>query len=143
MNAACKFTRDESCVLCAVGVCLCLLLKNVLCTTRGAEYELHVRTHTFHQVEACCRWARARHQSTQLPMLQRPWSTDVALTSSTLVCLQVVSGLVKFVPIEQMENRKVVVVCNLKPAKMRDVLSHGMVSHFALQRPMCMLKRCQ
>ena len=43
-------------------------------------------------------------------------------------CLQVVSGLVKIVPLEQMQNRRVVVVCNLKPAKMRDVMSEGMVS---------------
>ncbi|KAF5843265.1 hypothetical protein DUNSADRAFT_67 [Dunaliella salina] len=40
---------------------------------------------------------------------------------------QVISGLVKFVPIEEMQDRKVVVVCNLKPAKMRDVMSYGMV----------------
>ncbi len=40
---------------------------------------------------------------------------------------QVVSGLVKFVPIERMRDRRVVVVCNLKPAKMRDVMSYGMV----------------
>uniref|UniRef100_A0A7S1X8X0 tRNA-binding domain-containing protein n=1 Tax=Tetraselmis chuii TaxID=63592 RepID=A0A7S1X8X0_9CHLO len=39
----------------------------------------------------------------------------------------VVSGLVKFVPEDQMLNRRVVVVCNLKPAKMRDVMSYGMV----------------
>ena len=43
------------------------------------------------------------------------------------VMLQVVSGLVKFVPAEQMQNRRVVVVTNLKPAKMRDVMSYGMV----------------
>lgn len=41
--------------------------------------------------------------------------------------LQVVSGLVKFVPVEQMQNRRVVVVTNLKPAKMRDIMSYGMV----------------
>ncbi|KAF6263252.1 hypothetical protein COO60DRAFT_1624675 [Scenedesmus sp. NREL 46B-D3] len=40
---------------------------------------------------------------------------------------QVISGLVKFVPREQMENRRVVVCCNLKPAKMRDIMSYGMV----------------
>eukprot|EP00873_Tetraselmis_striata_P026722 jgi/Tetstr1/446986/TSEL_034444.t1 len=40
---------------------------------------------------------------------------------------QVVSGLVKFVPEAGMLNRRVVVVCNLKPAKMRDVMSYGMV----------------
>ncbi|KAK9833687.1 hypothetical protein WJX74_002750 [Apatococcus lobatus] len=40
---------------------------------------------------------------------------------------QIVSGLVKFVSVEAMQNRRVVVVTNLKPAKMRDVLSYGMV----------------
>lgn len=39
----------------------------------------------------------------------------------------VVSGLVKHVPIEEMNNRLVVVMCNLKPAKMRGVTSEGMV----------------
>jgi len=40
---------------------------------------------------------------------------------------EVVSGLVKFVPLEQMQDRLVVVLCNLKPAKMRGVLSQAMV----------------
>ncbi|XP_034252995.1 aminoacyl tRNA synthase complex-interacting multifunctional protein 1 isoform X2 [Thrips palmi] len=39
----------------------------------------------------------------------------------------VVSGLVKFVPIEQMQNRMAVLLCNLKPAKMRGVTSQAMV----------------
>ena len=39
----------------------------------------------------------------------------------------VVSGLVKFVPIEQMQDRMVIVLCNLKPAKMRGILSEAMV----------------
>lgn len=39
----------------------------------------------------------------------------------------VVSGLVKFVPVEQMQNRMVVLLCNLKPAKMRGVTSEAMV----------------
>ncbi|XP_067143831.1 aminoacyl tRNA synthase complex-interacting multifunctional protein 1 [Centruroides vittatus] len=39
----------------------------------------------------------------------------------------VVSGLVKFVPLEEMQNRWVVVLCNLKPAKMRGILSEAMV----------------
>lgn len=47
---------------------------------------------------------------------------------SLVLLVQVVSGLVKFVPVEKMENRRVVVVCNLKPAKMRGVTSSGMVS---------------
>ena len=41
---------------------------------------------------------------------------------------QVISGLVKHVPIEEMQGRNVAVICNLKPAKMRDVMSYGMVS---------------
>ncbi|KAG4073847.1 hypothetical protein HA402_014052 [Bradysia odoriphaga] len=39
----------------------------------------------------------------------------------------VVSGLVKFVPLEEMQNRMVIVMCNLKPAKMRGVTSEAMV----------------
>ncbi|KAJ2629197.1 G4 quadruplex nucleic acid binding protein [Coemansia sp. RSA 1290] len=39
----------------------------------------------------------------------------------------VVSGLVRFIPIEQMRNRDVVLVCNLKPATMRGVKSYAMV----------------
>lgn len=39
----------------------------------------------------------------------------------------VISGLVKHVPIEEMQNRLVCVMCNLKPVKMRGILSEGMV----------------
>jgi len=39
----------------------------------------------------------------------------------------IVSGLVDYVPVEQMQERMVVVLCNLKPAKMRGVESIGMV----------------
>ncbi|KAJ2159515.1 G4 quadruplex nucleic acid binding protein [Coemansia sp. RSA 552] len=39
----------------------------------------------------------------------------------------VVSGLVRFIPIEKMQDRDVVLVCNLKPAKMRGVTSYAMV----------------
>lgn len=39
----------------------------------------------------------------------------------------VVSGLVKHISIDEMQNRLVVVMCNLKPAKMRGVTSEGMV----------------
>lgn len=39
----------------------------------------------------------------------------------------VVSGLVKYIPLEEMQNRLVVVLCNLKPAKMRGVTSEAMV----------------
>ncbi|XP_031332703.1 aminoacyl tRNA synthase complex-interacting multifunctional protein 1-like [Photinus pyralis] len=39
----------------------------------------------------------------------------------------VCSGLVKFVPIEQLENKSVMLLCNLKPAKMRGVTSEAMI----------------
>lgn len=39
----------------------------------------------------------------------------------------VVSGLVRFVPVEEMQNRMAVLLCNLKPAKMRGVTSEAMV----------------
>jgi len=39
----------------------------------------------------------------------------------------IVSGLADFVPLDQMKDRLVVVLCNLKPAKMRGVESNGMV----------------
>lgn len=39
----------------------------------------------------------------------------------------ILSGLVKHVPIEEMMDRMVIVMCNLKPAKMRGVFSNGMV----------------
>ncbi|XP_010450162.1 PREDICTED: methionine--tRNA ligase, cytoplasmic [Camelina sativa] len=39
----------------------------------------------------------------------------------------VVSGLVNYIPLEEMQNRMVCVLCNLKPAKMRDIVSQAMV----------------
>lgn len=39
----------------------------------------------------------------------------------------IVSGLVAFVPEEQMADRDVIVICNLKARNMRGVKSHGMV----------------
>uniref|UniRef100_A0A7S0X374 tRNA-binding domain-containing protein n=1 Tax=Chlamydomonas leiostraca TaxID=1034604 RepID=A0A7S0X374_9CHLO len=39
----------------------------------------------------------------------------------------IVSGLVSFVPIEQMQDRNVIVICNLKPRNMRGIKSNGMV----------------
>lgn len=39
----------------------------------------------------------------------------------------IVSGLVNFIPEEEMQDRMVVVLCNLKAAKMRGVESQGMV----------------
>ncbi len=39
----------------------------------------------------------------------------------------IVSGLVNFVPEDQMKDRMVVVLCNLKPAKLKGIESRGMV----------------
>ncbi|XP_045393377.1 aminoacyl tRNA synthase complex-interacting multifunctional protein 1 [Lemur catta] len=39
----------------------------------------------------------------------------------------VVSGLVNHVPLEEMQNRMVILLCNLKPARMRGVLSQAML----------------
>jgi len=40
---------------------------------------------------------------------------------------QVISGLVRHIPLEQMQDRMVVLLCNLKPAKMRGIVSEAMV----------------
>jgi aminoacyl tRNA synthase complex-interacting multifunctional protein 1 len=40
---------------------------------------------------------------------------------------QVISGLVKHIPIGEMQNRMVIILCNLKPAKMRGIMSEAMV----------------
>lgn len=40
---------------------------------------------------------------------------------------QVISGLANFIPLEEMEGRMVTVLCNLKPVKMRGIMSSGMV----------------
>ena len=39
----------------------------------------------------------------------------------------VVSGLVQFAPREELQDRLVVVLCNLKPQKMRGIESQGML----------------
>ncbi len=38
-----------------------------------------------------------------------------------------VSGLVKYIPESDMQQRRCVLVCNMKPAKMRGILSQAMV----------------
>ena len=43
------------------------------------------------------------------------------------ICRTVCSGLNGLIPLEQMQGRKVVVVCNLKPVKMRGIKSSAMV----------------
>jgi methionine--tRNA ligase beta chain len=39
----------------------------------------------------------------------------------------VISGLAKYIPLDELPGRLVVVVCNLKPSKMRGILSEGML----------------
>jgi tRNA-binding EMAP/Myf-like protein len=39
----------------------------------------------------------------------------------------IVSGLANYVTLEDMKNRMVVVLCNLKPAKLKGIMSAGMV----------------
>merc|ERR1711862_444571 len=39
----------------------------------------------------------------------------------------VISGLVKFIPENEMQNRKAILLCNLKPSKMRGIMSEAMV----------------
>lgn len=41
--------------------------------------------------------------------------------------LQIISGVVKYIPLQQMQNRKVVVLCNIKPSTLRGVTSQGML----------------
>ncbi|XP_014205288.1 tyrosine--tRNA ligase, cytoplasmic [Copidosoma floridanum] len=47
----------------------------------------------------------------------------------------IVSGLVNYVPIEEMKDRMVVVLANLKPANLRGVASHGMVLCASVDEP--------
>ena len=48
---------------------------------------------------------------------------DVGEPEPRTIC----SGLVKYVPLEDMQQRYIVVVANLKPVKMRGIVSNGMV----------------
>lgn len=47
--------------------------------------------------------------------------------SERCVLAQVVSGLAKYMTLEELQGRRVVIVANLKPANMRKVLSQAMV----------------
>lgn len=53
--------------------------------------------------------------------------TDDTTEHEGQVCRTVCSGLNGLVPLEEMQGRKVVVVCNLKPVKMRGIKSSAMV----------------
>ncbi|XP_015607250.1 tyrosine--tRNA ligase, cytoplasmic [Cephus cinctus] len=47
----------------------------------------------------------------------------------------IVSGLANFVPLEEMKDRLVVVLCNLKAANLRGIQSHGMVLCSSTDQP--------
>lgn len=47
----------------------------------------------------------------------------------------IVSGLVNYIPIEEMKDRMVVILANLKPATLRGVQSHGMVLCASVDEP--------
>ncbi|KAK4199215.1 putative Methionyl-tRNA synthetase [Triangularia verruculosa] len=53
--------------------------------------------------------------------------TDDTTEVDGQVCRTVCSGLNGLIPLEEMQGRKVVVVCNLKPVKMRGIKSSAMV----------------
>jgi len=53
--------------------------------------------------------------------------TDDTVEYEGQICRTVCSGLNGLVPLEEMQGRKVVVVCNLKPVKMRGIKSCAMV----------------
>ena len=60
------------------------------------------------------------------------WLQYYQPTTETIECgeekpRQVISGLVRHIPLEEMQNRMVVLLCNLKPAKMRGIVSEAMV----------------
>lgn len=58
---------------------------------------------------------------------------DMALTlllvsvRNSTICSQILSGLVKFVPLDQFIGSRCLVICNLKPGKLRGEMSYGMV----------------
>lgn len=54
----------------------------------------------------------------------------------------IVSGLVNFVPIESMRDRLVVVLCNLKPAKLKGIESRGMVLCASAEEPKAVEPLC-
>ncbi|XP_018377922.1 PREDICTED: tyrosine--tRNA ligase, cytoplasmic [Trachymyrmex cornetzi] len=47
----------------------------------------------------------------------------------------IVSGLVNFVPLNEMENRMVIVLANLKPANLKGISSYGMVLCASVEEP--------
>ncbi|KAL8539399.1 hypothetical protein ACS0TY_001139 [Phlomoides rotata] len=70
----------------------------------------------------------------QIGLIRKAWkhpSADSLLVEEIDVgeakCRQVVSGLAKFCTPEELTNRRVVLITNVKPGKLRDVMSEGLV----------------
>jgi hypothetical protein len=61
------------------------------------------------------------------PLLNVVFSRVLQLLAGVDVCLQVISGLAGKIPLETMVGRRVIVICNLKPAKMRGLFSYAMI----------------
>lgn len=54
----------------------------------------------------------------------------------------IISGLVNYIPIEEMQDRMVVILANLKPANLRGVQSHGMVLCASVYVPVQLINVC-
>ncbi|KZV34914.1 aminoacyl tRNA synthase complex-interacting multifunctional protein 1 [Dorcoceras hygrometricum] len=70
----------------------------------------------------------------QIGLIRKAWkhpSADSLLVEEIDVgeakCRQVVSGLAKYCTPDQLTNRRVVLITNVKPGKLRDVMSEGLV----------------
>ncbi|CAK9135900.1 unnamed protein product [Ilex paraguariensis] len=70
----------------------------------------------------------------QVGLVRKAWkhpSADSLLVEEIdigdIKCRQVVSGLAKYLSPEEMMNRRVVLITNVKPGKLRDVMSEGLV----------------
>ncbi|PIN21755.1 tRNA-binding protein [Handroanthus impetiginosus] len=70
----------------------------------------------------------------QIGLIRKAWkhpSADSLLVEEIDVgeakCRQVVSGLAKYCTPEELTNRRVVLITNVKPGKLRDVMSEGLV----------------
>ena len=49
------------------------------------------------------------------------------------------AGLVKFIPEDQMQNRMAILLCNLKPSKMRGINSEAMVMCASTPEKVCQI----
>jgi aminoacyl tRNA synthase complex-interacting multifunctional protein 1 len=59
------------------------------------------------------------------PNSEKLYNEKVDIGNGEIRCIA--SGLQKLVPIENMQNAMCVVLCNLKPKKLADYMSHGMI----------------